>query len=113
LVSELQRSEALALNKFLHLPVYLSAVFLINYLSSLLSLTLIVFVPALLAFTLGLALGRGPLMLLLLPLLAAFFLAVTALTYQFQGWLAALMSNPRRRRNVIVLATIAIILLAQ
>ena len=31
--------------------------------------------------------------------LAAFVFALTALTYQFQGWLAALMSNPRRRRT--------------
>lgn len=52
-------------------------------------------------------------MLLVLPLLAAFVLMVTALTYQFQGWLASLMSNPRRRRTIIVLITMAFILLFQ
>ena len=38
---------------------------------------------------------------------------VTALTYQFQGWLATLMSNPRRRRTVIVASTMIFVLLAQ
>jgi ABC-2 type transport system permease protein len=52
-------------------------------------------------------------MLLGFPLLAAFVLAVTGLTYQFQGWLASLMSNPRRRRTVIVVVTMAFILIFQ
>ena len=38
---------------------------------------------------------------------------VTGLTYQFQGWLAALMVNPRRRRTVIVLLTMAFVLVFQ
>jgi hypothetical protein len=113
LVTELQRSEALALDKFLHLPVSLSGVFLINYLSSLLSLNLIVFVPALVALVLGQACAQGTALLVLLPLLAAFFLAVTAVTYQFQGWLAALMTNKRRRRTVIVVVSFVFILLTQ
>src|SRR5262245_34191043 len=52
-------------------------------------------------------------MLAVLPLVVAFLLMVTALTYQFQGWLAALMVNKRRRRTVMVVATMAIILIAQ
>ena len=36
-------------------------------------------------------------MLVVLPLLAAFLLMVTGISYQFQGWLAALMVNKRRR----------------
>ncbi len=58
-------------------------------------------------FALALVLtSRGSLLLRVLPLLAAFLLMVTALTYQFQGWLASLMSNPRRRRTVIVMITV-------
>ena len=38
---------------------------------------------------------------------------VTALTYQFQGWLAALMSNPRRRNTIIVMLTMSFVLLCQ
>jgi ABC-2 type transport system permease protein len=112
-LGELQRSESLSLEKFLHLPVSLSSAFLINYLSSLLSVALILFVPAMLGLSLGLIFSRGPLMLLLLPLLAAFILMVTALTYQFQGWLAALMVNQRRRRTIIVVATMVFVLICQ
>ncbi len=113
LLTELQRSEALSLEKFLHMPVSLTGAFLVNYLSSLLSLTLLVFVPAMAALGLGLAFAKGPAMLLVAPLLAAFVLAVTAVTHQFRGWLAVLMVNPRRRRTVIVVATAGFILLAQ
>jgi hypothetical protein len=113
LLSELQRSEALSLDKFLHLPVSLTGAFLITYISSLFSANLALFVPAVLGLALGLALSRGPAMLWLLPLLAAFVLMVTAVTYQFQGWLAALMVNKRRRRTIIVVATMIFIVLCQ
>src|SRR5262249_44940187 len=43
LITVLQRSEVLSLDKFLHLPVSLAGVFFLNYLSSLVSLTLLVF----------------------------------------------------------------------
>lgn len=113
LLTDLQRSEVLSLDRFLHLPVSLSGAFLINYISSLLSLSIILVVPGMIGLLLGLVFSRGPLFLLQLPLLAAFLLAVTAVTYQFQGWLASLMSNPRRRRTVIVVVTMAFILLFQ
>jgi hypothetical protein len=113
LVTDLQRAEALSLDRFLHLPVSLSGVFLLNYLSSLLSLTLIVFVPVMVGFAWGLVIGRGPEMLLLFPLLAAFLLMVTAVSYQFQGWLASLMVNKRRRRTIVVVVTAAFVLLFQ
>jgi hypothetical protein len=114
LLTELQRSEVLAMDKFLHLPVSLLGAFLINYVSSsLLSVSLALFGPAMLGLALGLALRRGPAMLLVLPLLAAFLLMVTALTYQFQSWLASLMANKRRRRSIIAIVTVAFVLLAQ
>lgn len=113
LLADLQRSEALSLDKFLHLPVSLSGAFILNYLASLLSLTLVLFLPAMIGLLLGSVISHGPAMLLLVPLLAAFLLMVTALTYQFQGWLASLMVNKRRRRTVIVLLTGGFVLLAQ
>lgn len=113
LLTDLQRSEALSLDRFLHLPVSLSGAFLINYLSSLVNLTTIVFVPGTIGFILGTTVSNGPLMLLGLPLLAAALTALTALTYQFQGWLASLMTNPRRRRTVVMLVTAGFILVAQ
>src|SRR5262249_8203318 len=113
LLADLQRSEALSLDKFLHLPVSLTGAFLINYVSPLLSVTLVLFLPPLLALGLALVFAKGPAMLAVLPLLAAFLFLVTAVTYQFQGWLASLMSNPRRRRTVIVTVTLAFILFFQ
>lgn len=113
LMTELQRSEVLTLDKFLHLPVTPNGVFLINYLSSLLRFSLIVFVPAMTGLAIGLTASRGTHMLWTFPLIAAFFLMVTAVTYQFQGWLASLMANPRRRRTIIATVTIVFVVVAQ
>jgi hypothetical protein len=113
LMSELQRSEAVSLTKFLHLPVSLTGAFVINYLSSLVSVTLVLFLPAMVGLSLGLVFAKGPAMLWLLPLLAAFLLMVTAITYQFQSWLASLMVNKRRRRTIIFLITMAFVLIFQ
>jgi ABC-2 type transport system permease protein len=113
LLTDLQRAEALTLDKFMHLPVSLTGAFLINYLSSLFSLTLLVFVPPLFALSLALIFTRGPMLLLTLPLLAAFLLMLTAVTYQFRGWLAALMVNKRRRNTIIVVVTALFILITQ
>ncbi len=106
-------SEALSLDKFLHLPVSLSGVFLLNYVSSLLSFNMILFLPAMAGLTLSLVVAKGPKMLVGWPLLAAFLFAVTAITYQFQGWLASLMANKRRRRTILVLVTAAFVLVFQ
>ena len=113
LMADLQKTEAVSLEKVLHLPVSPAGAFAVNYLSSLFSPILAAFLPGFVGFALGLAGSRGPLLLLALPLLAAFLFAVTALTYQLQGWLAALMSNPRRRRTIVVVMTLGFILVAQ
>jgi hypothetical protein len=113
LITELQRAEPMSLSKFLHLPVSVNGAFLINYVSSLCRLSLIVFLPVMLGFGLAHVVTKGIFLLPVLPLLAAFLLMVTALTYQLQGWLAALMSNPRRRRTVIVMATVIFVLIVQ
>src|SRR5262245_61962820 len=113
LLIELQRAEGLGLDKILHLPVSPSGAFLVNYVSSLFSLTLIAFVPGMIGLILGQAVSVSPAMLLAIPLLAAFVLAITAVTYQFQGWLASLMTNKRRRRTVLFIATFSIILMLQ
>ena len=113
LVSELQRSEVLSLDKFLHLPVSLSGVFLMNYVSSFYSLNVTFFLPAMIGLAVGLLFSKGPIILLLFPLVAAFFLMVTAVTYQFRGWLASLMENKRRRRTIVTILTVAMVLVFQ
>lgn len=113
LLSDLQRAEGVVLDRVLHLPVSPAGAFLVNYLSALSSVTLIMFVPGTVGLILGQVCAGSAAALLALPLLAAFVLAVTAVTYQFQGWLAALMVNPRRRRAVIMALTTGLILLVQ
>jgi ABC-2 type transport system permease protein len=113
LVNELQRSEVLSLEKFLHLPVSLSGVFVMNYVSSLYCLSVTLFFPAMIGLSIGLVVSKGPVMLALFPVVAAFFLMVTALTHQFRGWLASLMENKRRRRTIVTLLTVTVILIFQ
>ena len=78
-----------------------------------LRLSLIVFGPLMLAFALALVVTKGILLLPVVPALAAFLMMVTAVTYQLQGWLAALMSNPRHRRTVVVATTVIFVLIVQ
>ena len=113
LLIELQRSELLSLDKFLHLPVSLSSAFMINYVGSISSAGAFIFLPMMIGLAIGLVFSKGLGMILLFPLIAAFALMVTALTHQFRGWLASLMVNQRRRRTVISLATLVFILLVQ
>jgi len=113
LLTELQRSELLSLEKLLHLPISLSGAFLLNYLTSLASLRVIMLFPAMLGLCLASVVTHGPAMLLMFPLVIAFMLLVTALTYQLRGWLAMLMANKRRRRTVVAAVTVSVILLCQ
>jgi hypothetical protein len=113
LMAELQRSDALSLDRFLHLPVTPASAFFINFVGSSISLGLILFLPAMLGLSAGLLLSHGPWMLALFPLVAAFFLMVTAVTYQFRGWLASMMANPRRRRTIMALVPLLFFLMIQ
>jgi ABC-2 type transport system permease protein len=112
-MTELQRSEVLSIEKLFHFPISPSSAFLINYLSSLVSLSLILFFPAMLGLAIASVIALGPWMLVSLPLLIAFLLMVTAITYQFRGWLATLMVNKRRRRTIVACVTGFIILMSQ
>jgi hypothetical protein len=113
LMAELQRSESIDLQRLMHLPVSLRPVFFFNYLASHLAVSVVLFVPAMTGLALGLSFGRGPMMLLLLPLALSMVFMVTAWTYCLRGWLAALMTNPRKRRAVIMIVTLVFIVAAQ
>jgi hypothetical protein len=113
LMAELQSSELLSLDRFLHLPVSPRGAFLINYIGSSLGLSLILFLPAMIGLASGLVFSRGVGLWVLFPLIGAFFLMVTGVTYQFRGWLASMMANPRRRRAIVGMVTLAFILVFQ
>ena len=88
LISELQRSETIDLQRLMHLPIALGQMFVVNYAASHLALSIILFVPAMTGLALGLTYSRGLTMLLLLPLAASMVFMVTAWTYCLRGWLA-------------------------
>ncbi|HWF20074.1 MAG TPA: hypothetical protein VG754_12450 [Verrucomicrobiae bacterium] len=112
-LAELQRSETIDLARLLHLPVTLEGIFFINYIVSHLTISIIIFVPAMLGLSIGLLLVNGWPMLFMFPLVLSFIFMVTAWTYCLRGWLIAMMVNPRRRRNVLVAITLVIVLLGQ
>ncbi len=113
LLTELQRSETIDLQKLMHLPVALGQMFTINYLVSHLTPGIVMVVPLMFGLGLGLTVARGPLMILTIPLAISTVLMISAWTYCLRGWLATMMSNPRRRRTVIMFITLAFVLLAQ
>jgi ABC-2 type transport system permease protein len=113
LLMELQRSESIDLQRLMHLPVALGQIFVINYLASHLTVSIVIVVPAMMGLALGLAISRGPSMLLLAPLALGMVFMITSWTYCLRGWLASLMSNPRKRRTVTVAIMFAFVLLGQ
>ena len=113
LMAELQRTELLSLDNFMHLPVSPTGAFLINYIGSSFGLSLVLFLPAMIGLAIGLTLSRGLAMLVLFPLILTFFLMTTAVTYQFRGWLASMMTNPRRRRTIVAVISLLFILVVQ
>jgi len=113
LLTELQRSETIDLQRLMHLPVALGQMFVVNYAVSHFAFSIIVAVPVMLGLGIGLVFARGPEMVLLVPLALSMVFMITAWTYCLRGWLATLMSNPRRRRTVIMGITFTFILLSQ
>jgi ABC-2 type transport system permease protein len=113
LLTELQRSETIDLQRLMHLPVALGQMFVVNYLVSHFAISIILAVPAMTGLAIGLTIARGPKMVLLVPLALSMVFMITAWTYCLRGWLATLMSNPRRRRTIIMGITFAFILLSQ
>ena len=113
IVSEIQRSETIDISRLLHLPISLRNVFMINYIASHLTTSIILFLPGMLGLSAGLILGGRGFMGLMFPLVLSIIFMVTAWTYCLRGWLVTLMMNKRRRRTIIAGITFAFILLSQ
>ena len=113
IVSEIQRSETIDISRLLHLPISLRNVFLINYIASHVTPSIILFLPGMLGLSAGLILGGRGLMILMFPLVLGIIFMVTAWSYCLRGWLVTLMMNKRRRRAIIAGVTFAFILLSQ
>ena len=103
LVSEIQRPETIDISRMLHLPISLKGIFIINYLASHLTFSVILFLPWTLGLCLGLSLNRGGYMIGLVPLVLGFVFMINAWIYCLRGWLVTLMMNKRRRRIIIAI----------
>ncbi len=112
-LAEIQRSETIDLGRLLHLPVSLKWIFVVNYLASHLTVSIVVFLPGALGLCAGLLWGRGWTMILMVPLVLGFVFMITAWTYCLRGWLVSLMVNKRRRRSILMGVTLAAILMGQ
>ena len=113
ILAELQRSELLSLENLLHLPVSLSGAFVLNYLSSWASFTILLFLPVLLAVSITLAVTQGAQMLWVAVLGVAFLVMVTGVTYQFRGWMGRIFQNKRKRGTVMAVVMLSFIALSQ
>jgi len=113
IVSEIQRAETIDISRLMHLPISLRNVFLINYIASHLTPSIILFLPGMLGLSAGLVLGGKGFMILMFPLVLGIIFMVTAWTYCLRGWLVTLMMNKRRRRTIIAGITFAFILMSQ
>ncbi len=113
LTMELQRSDSMSFKNLLHLPISLNWVFTYNYLSSFVSLSMLLFLPPMIGLWMAFVIVHGPIMLLGLPLVLGFITMITALTYQLRGWLARLMEDKRRGRTIVMAITLGMVLLVQ
>jgi hypothetical protein len=113
IITEIQRSEMIDISRMLHLPISLKDIFLVNFLASHLTLSIIVFLPGMLGLSMGLVLGKSWSMICLFPLVLGFIFMITAWTYCLRGWLVSLMVNKRRRRAIIAGITFTFIILCQ
>ena len=92
----------------MHLPVRLGQIFVVNYVASLLAVSILLCAghdrarrrPRDVARAADAAVSRWR---------STMVFMITAWTYCLRGWLATLMSNPRRRRAIIMGLTTAFI----
>ncbi len=113
LITDLQRTEFLSIVKLLQLPMSFQGAFTLNYLTSLVTISVLGFVPTALGLGLAFAIVHGPRMLLQIPAALALVFMISSLSYLFRTWLGALMQNERKRRTVVVMMTLGIIVMAQ
>ena len=104
--------ESLSLEKLLHMPVSPLSAFLLNYVGSQTRVSLIVFLGGMLGLSAASVVALGSAHWILVPLVLAFVALVSAVTHQFQSWLARLFVNKRRRGTVVAVAVLTFVLIA-
>ena len=113
LAIEIQRADVIDFRKMLFFPVSMRLIFTMNFISSLLSPALVLFLPGLMGLLAGLCMRRGTHMLFSIPLGLAFYLMFAAWAYYIRGKVAILMENKRRRRFILTLLPVSMAILFQ
>ncbi|MCY4095306.1 MAG: hypothetical protein OXG05_09320 [Gammaproteobacteria bacterium] len=109
----LQQDDGLALDRLLHLPIPFKTVFYINFALSQISISNLLFVPALLGLAIACLIVLPPGNWVLLPAVLAIALCLGALLHQFHNWLLLSMVNKRKRMVWAYLLFLLVIGLAQ
>jgi len=106
--TDIQRNEAISLDRLLHLPISPSQAFTMNYLSSWINFPMLYFASTCIGLLIGGSMAVGPKLLLGIVPLIAYLTMVTALTSQLQIVIASWMANPRLRRWIVFLIPLLI-----
>lgn len=113
LLIEIQRADVIDFKKMMFFPISLRLIFFLNFLTSLLSPALALFIPGLLGLLLGLSAVQGAYVLWGVPLALVFFLMLTAWAYYARGIMSILMENKRRRRLILMILPLCFAVLPQ
>ncbi len=113
LLIEIQRADIIDFKRMMFFPISLRLVFFLNFITSLLSPALVLFIPGLIALLFGMSTVQGPHVLWGVPLSLVFFLMLTAWAYYARGIMSILMENKRRRRLILMLLPLCFALLPQ
>jgi hypothetical protein len=106
--TDIQRNEAISLDRLLHLPISPSQAFTMNYFSSWINFPMLYFASTCIGLFIGGSFAVGPKLLLGIVPLIVYLTMVTALTSQLQIMIASWMANPRLRRWIVFLIPLMI-----
>ena len=113
LLMQLQLGGAtISIDKLMHMPVSPAGAFLLNFASSQLRVSLVIFLALMLGLAVASVASLGVGQLILVPLVLATVAMIAAVTYQLQSWLGRIVGNKRRRGTVVAVAVVVFILLA-
>lgn len=110
LVTGVQSGEGFPMDNLLHLPFSIRQVFYLNFTMAQINLPNLIFLPMMLALGLGSAISLGIANVLMLVFILVFATFMSAVLYQFQGWVVTSVKNKRNRLTFLyILMTFAVI----
>ena len=112
-LTELQQSESISVQKFLHLPVSPFHGFLINFLTSFINFMTFVMVPPILGFCVTHVYAFGLPSLLSPLILISYIIMVIALVFQMRTLFTVIIINSRKQKMILAVVTMLILAVSQ